>query len=93
MRFTLGEKVSYTGTKHRSDLAGKLGEIVGRVTNSETGVVVSFGGKDAYICDEMKHLSPFQGHIKGGGDGEKSEKKDDKVQYRRTRKSKQEDSE
>ena len=60
--FMLGDLVSYRGSK-LSQLGGKPGEIVGRVTNCPEEVVCEFGN-GSYIIAESE-LSRFQGHLKG----------------------------
>lgn len=59
-RFQQGDEVQYCGSKLGSDLAGKIGVVVGRVQNSLQGVVVEFGS-DAYVMDELTHLVKFHG--------------------------------
>lgn len=59
-RFQQGDSVQYAGDKEHlaKELNGMEGTVVGRVQNSEVGVVVDFGG-DAYIMDETRHLARF----------------------------------
>ena len=73
MMFMIFDKVQYSGKRVRQNLSGKLGEIVGRVANVPTEVVVDFG-TGAYILDETE-LSHFQGHLKGEPGSEKEEKR------------------
>lgn len=88
MKFMMHDKVSYIGKRHAQDLQGKLGEIVGRVDRSDNGVVVDFG-EDVYVMDETKHLTHFQGFLKG----DKEEKKDVEVKKRRPSRGKKQDQE
>jgi len=76
-RFQQGDEVTYIGEKlFESDdgkpinLRGTLGRVVGRVQNSEVGVVVEFEG-DAYIMDENRHLAKYVKKAKPEGDGPK----------------------
>lgn len=92
MRFFQGDKITYTGKKFASDLQGKLGEVVGRLANHESGVIVDFGG-DAYVMDENKHLGPFQGHLKGEHAGEKEDKRRSGPEVKKRRPSRKEQSE
>lgn len=61
IKFQNGDKVQYVGRKLASELSGKLGVVVARVGGTDNGVVVEFGGRDAYIMDETQHLARFQG--------------------------------
>lgn len=90
-RFMIGDRVSYFGERFAKDLQGKLGHVISHVHNSDNGVVVEFGDKDAYILDETRHLARFLGFTKGekhdragtGMDTEKS--KGPEVQRRKPR--------
>ena len=50
-KFFQGDKVKYVGSKFRQELGTKRGEVVSRVQNQPSAVVVDFGD-DAYICSE-----------------------------------------
>lgn len=65
-RFQQGDMVSYTGSKFAKELNGALGIVDAHVQGSENGIIVSFG-KDAYILDETRHLTRFQGKVKTEG--------------------------
>ena len=87
MRFMIGDRVQYTGKRFVSDLGSSLGEVVSRVTNSDTDIVVDFGG-DAYILNENRSLRAFQGQLKE----ERAEKRHEvDVQKKKRRNSKQEE--
>jgi hypothetical protein len=65
-RFQQDDMVTYTGSKFAKELHGALGIVVAHVQGSDNGIVVAFG-KDAYILDETKHLTRFQGKLKTEG--------------------------
>jgi hypothetical protein len=62
--------VSYTGSKFAKELNGALGIVDAHVQGSDNGIIVSFG-KDAYILDETKHLTRFQGKVRTEGADER----------------------
>jgi hypothetical protein len=59
-RFQNGDKVQYCGEKLASELSGKLGVVLARVQNVDDELVVDFGN-GAYIMDENRDLTKFQG--------------------------------
>ncbi len=69
-RFQQGDEVSYIGTKTFFDdddkpinIRDSRGEVVGRVQNSEVGVVVEFDGRN-FIMDETRHLAKYVRKVK-----------------------------
>lgn len=84
MNYSIGDKVSYCGSKFASDLGGKMGEICNRVINQEDHYVVAFGDGD-YIMPTSS-LTRFQGNTKTTSDSapEKGRKpKEPRVEQRR----------
>lgn len=65
-KFQMGDEVSYAGEKLAKELSGVLGVIHSRVSNTEREVVVVFG-KDAYVLDETRHLTKFNGKRSSDG--------------------------
>ena len=55
--YLAGDKVKYVGSKFRSELALKRGEVVATVRNQPSAVVVDFGD-DTYICN-VNNLKRF----------------------------------
>jgi hypothetical protein len=88
MKFMLGEKVSYTGSKHSQELHGKLGEIIGRVSNDPEGVVVDFGS-DSYVMNENRHLT--RAHSSGKFSREDKRDKSDRVEIKNRRSNQEEE--
>jgi hypothetical protein len=71
--YMIGDRVSYCGDKFRSDLGGKMGEIIAPIHNELGGYVVSFGSDD-YVMPHTS-LTRFTGQIREESDQPKVNKK------------------
>lgn len=81
-KFQQGDLVKYTGKK-LGELAGKVGEICGRVAGTDSGVTVDFGEDQAYIMSENVLERTVAKPKFEGGEADNKKKQQPEVQKRR----------